>query len=576
VNGRHQRRHTSALIVGAAGLALVVVAGLGWGGYQLVSRHSCTGVPALTVDAAPEIAPAIQAAADQLAASGTQRGSCLTVKVSGVDPADVAVSIAATIGATVPGLTQVTGAHVPIPDVWVPDSTTWLQRVASTGTNLAPGAGTSLAVSPIVLAVPQPLAQPLGWPGTALTWPTLLQKVNVDRTLKMGVVEPGRDAASLATLLALHAVAESMGPAGQDATVATLRSLAGNRSTARTSLLAQFPTSSQAAAQAPALTAITMSEQAAIAYNATRPTVPVAAVPIDPSPAALDYPFAILPGAGASVAGATQLRAVLEQPAFRAKLAKYGLRPPNGAAGPGLAAISGTARVTSLPLGDPTLIDQTLSTWSSVTQPGRMLAVIDVSGSMLDPVPTAGNASREQVTVKAAAAGLALLDSGWDVGLWTFATGMDGPRPYRQLLPIGPLATQRGALAAAIGRVNVNPKGDTALYETVLAAYQTVQADWDATKVNSVVLLTDGLEDNPDSPKALTLEQLTGRLQQIVDPQRPVQVILLGIGTQVPRGALDRITQITGGGVFIATDPASIGRIFLQAIALRPGGATGN
>jgi hypothetical protein len=50
-----------------------------------------------------------------------------------------------------------------------------------------------------------------------------------------------------------------------------------------------------------------------------------------------------------------------------------------------------------------------------------------------------------------------------------------------------------------------------------------------------------------------------------------VEVIALGIGTDVSRPELTRITQATGGAVFIATDPAKIGEIFLQAIALRPG-----
>ena len=118
-----------------------------------------------------------------------------------------------------------------------------------------------------------------------------------------------------------------------------------------------------------------------------------------------------------------------------------------------------------------------------------------------------------------------------------------------------------------------NPRGDTALYQTLLAAYQTVQDGWDSSKVNSVVLMTDGMNDNPGG---MTLDQLTGSLKKIADPHKPVQIIILGIGTEVPKAEMQTITQITGGGVFIATDPASIGQIFLQAIALRPGTSGGN
>ena len=102
----------------------------------------------------------------------------------------------------------------------------------------------------------------------------------------------------------------------------------------------------------------------------------------------------------------------------------------------------------------------------------------------------------------------------------------------------------------------------------MLAAYKTVQTNWDPGKINSVILMTDGQNDNPGG---LTLDQLVTELQKVADPKRPVQVVAIGIGTDVSRPELTRISQTTGGGVFIATDPAKIGEIFLQAIALRPG-----
>ena len=192
---------------------------------------------------------------------------------------------------------------------------------------------------------------------------------------------------------------------------------------------------------------------------------------------------------------------------------------------------------------------------------------MDVSGSMNTPVASAGNATREQVLVKAAAGGLSLFDDTWAVGLWIFSTKLDGNTPYKELVPIGPLVSQRNQLAAALGGIQAT-HGDTGLYDTVLAAYKTVQTNWDPGKINSVILMTDGQNDNPGG---LTLDQLVTELQKVADPKRPVQVVAIGIGTDVSRPELTRISQTTGGGVFIATDPAKIGEIFLQAIALRPG-----
>src|SRR5947207_8227769 len=159
---------------------------------------------------------------------------------------------------------------------------------------------------------------------------------------------------------------------------------------------------------------------------------------------------------------------------------------------------------------------------------------------MLASVPTDGGALREEVLFKAATAGLNLFDDNWAVGLWVFATKLDGNIPYKELAPIGPLVSQRNQLIGALGAVQANPKGDTGLYDTVLAAYKTVQTNWDPGKINSVIVMTDGQNDNPGG--GLSLDQLVTELQKVADPKRPVQVVAIGIGTDVSRPELTRIT----------------------------------
>jgi hypothetical protein len=142
-----------------------------------------------------------------------------------------------------------------------------------------------------------------------------------------------------------------------------------------------------------------------------------------------------------------------------------------------------------------------------------------------------------------------------------------GNQDYQELLPIRKMSEQRPNLIAALGTVKPIPTGDTGLYDTVLAAYKTVQSGWDPAAVNSVVLLTDGQNDDPSG---VTLDQLIAELEALKDPNRPVQVIALGIGDEVSQAELERITNTTGGGTFIARDPSAIGPIFLQALSLRP------
>jgi hypothetical protein len=195
-----------------------------------------------------------------------------------------------------------------------------------------------------------------------------------------------------------------------------------------------------------------------------------------------------------------------------------------------------------------------------------MLAVIDVSGSMLEKVPTAGGVTRNEVTIEAARRGLGLFDDSWAVGLWTFSTEMDGQKDYIQLCPIEPLSVQRTKMLATLATIKPKPKGDTGLYDSLLAAYQYVQQDWDPGRINSIVFMTDG--DNDDR-NGISHADLLAKLKQIQDPKKPIQVIILGIGPSVNSAPLEQITKQTGGGVFVTPDPAKIGEIFLKAISLR-------
>jgi hypothetical protein len=79
--------------------------------------------------------------------------------------------------------------------------------------------------------------------------------------------------------------------------------------------------------------------------------------------------------------------------------------------------------------------------------------------------------------------------------------------------------------------------------------------------------MTDGQNDNASG---ITQQKLLGDLKRVADPDRPIQVIFVGIGNAVSKAELESITKVTGGGVFVTEDAAKIGDIFLKAISLRP------
>ncbi|MDG4805060.1 substrate-binding domain-containing protein [Micromonospora sp. WMMD980] len=570
----------------AAATALVAVVAGSWFGYQQLAGPNCSGRIELSVSAAPEVAPAVRGAADEWVANGAAvGGTCIAVNVVSAESVDVAAAVASKHGATLAGVGQASGTAV-TPDVWVPDSSTWLVRLKAGGASaFAPANGASIARSPVVVALPEPVAARIGWPHKELRWSDMLKQVTASKPLRAGIVEPTQDAAGLSGLLSLTAAASSTGEAGspkaQEAMVGALRALATNRSSLRQDLLARFPRSTDPTAIANGLGAAALSEEDVIAYNDTKPPIKLAALYLDPAPIPLDFPFAVLPGIEPSKASAARvLFEALRSPGFKDRLAAQALRAPDGNWGNGFQAPTGAPSPANggekqvPPSGqggaadlDPVAISTATTTWSVATQSGRMLCVIDVSGSMKKPVATANGASREQVTVAAASQGLGLFDDSWSIGLWTFSTNLQGSQDWKELVGIRPLSSNRGELQRSLASIRPS-SGNTGLYDTVLAAYKKVQQDWEPGKVNSIVLFTDG--KNEDDANGISQKELLAQIKKLRDDEQPVQVIIIGIGTEVNRAELKSITDAAGGGAFVTTDPSKIGEIFLQAIALRP------
>ncbi|ABP56025.1 VWA domain-containing protein [Salinispora tropica] len=569
--GRHRTRTNIRTAGVAAAVGVLVIAAGGYFGYRQLASPGCSGQVELAVAVATELAPAVDAAATEWANEGAVvDGSCVEVSVTAAEPVEIAATVAAKHGAILAGVGQVNGAAVS-PDVWVPDSSAWLLRLRSGGaTAFDPGNGASIARSPVVLGVPEPIASQLGWPAQELTWSALVGQVNSAKPLKAGTVNPTRDAAGLSGLLALSAAAAA-GQDGQAATVGALRALSTSSANLRQELLSKFPTAADSTTLARSLGAAALSEEDLLSYNARKPAVPLAALYPEPAANPLDYPYAVLPGIGPAKASAAQmLFDVLTTASFKDRLALSSLRAPDGTWGAGFSAPAGApspAADGGNAAGDldPLAVERAVSSWSIATQSGRMLCVIDVSGSMREPVASANGVSRQQVTLDAAGRGLHLFDDSWQIGLWEFSTNLGSGRDYRRLVEIGPLSSQRSELEQALAQIQPT-RGDTGLFDTVLAAYEAVQEDWDEGQVNSIVLFTDGKNDDDNG---ISQQQLIAELERIKDPERPVQVVLIGIGADVSKAELESITEVTGGGSFITEDPTKIGDIFLKAIALR-------
>ncbi len=569
-------------------MAVVLVLAGAWVGYQHLSDKRCSGQIKLSVAAATEIAPAVDQAAQQWVSNGASvNGTCVAISVNGFNPAIMAAAVAREHHVSLTGLGDAP-ASVPVPDVWVPDSSTWLLRLKAEAPGFQPTDGSSVAQSPVVMAMPKPVAEAIaGWPDRALGWKDALDLFTQTNKINPGIADPTRDATGLTGLLALSQVAPPTDE-GQQKAVGALRLLAQSSSALRDDLLQKFPHSANDPNDiASSVGAAPLSEQDVISYDAQKPSVPLVALYLKPLPPALDYPYAEMPELSPQkLTAAAGLRSRLSTTSFKNALATAGLRGPDGTAGSGFSlpigappatpptrsASSGSAGPggTAAAGLDAGAINQTIGRWAAITVPGRALAVFDVSGSMSITVPTAKNLTRAQVTQQAAVQGLSLFDDKWAVGVWRFSTNLDGTRPWQEIVPISSLATDRDKLKASV-KYLAPTHGNTGLYDTALAAYKEVRDGWVGGRINSVILFTDGQNDNPGG---LTLPQLVAQLKKLNDPERPVRMVIIGIGDEVNPKELQTITDATSaGGVFLAKDPAKINEIFLEAIATRSGAA---
>jgi Ca-activated chloride channel homolog len=576
VSGRHRSpsRGRTAAAVAAALAVVAVAAGLRFG-FAMVADRGCDGTVRMSVAAAADIAPSVRAAAQGLAGGKAGgNGSCLAIDVRAAEPSDVAAAVSRQQRTSLSGVGAASGTSA-VPDVWIPDSTSWLVRLRAAVPGLTVGTEGSVALSPVVMAMPEPVEAALGWRGKTPGYGDLLRQVTTSTTLRAGTAEPTRDAAGLSGLLALEGAAASSGPDDPGALSAVLHALAAGRSALREDVLQQFPQAGDDASVAGALGLAPLSEHDVIAYDAASPAVRLSALYLQPAPAPLDYPFVVMPNAGsAQTAAAHTLYRALRTAGFRDRLANAGFRGPAGRDGKPPAAPPGAPSSVAVPAGrgraaaaapDAATINRAIAGWAAVVAPARLLAVLDASSSMRAPAGRAGGRSRMQATIETARDGLALFSDDWQVGLWQFPAG--APGSHRELVRIGPLTDTRDDVRRALDRLT--PAGaDAGLYRTVLDAYRQVQNGWQAGRVNSVLILTDGVGGAPGSGD-LSLSDLLAKLDAAKDPARPVQVVVVGIGDAVDRAPLDQITRAVGGGVFVATDPAQIGDVFNQAVSLR-------
>jgi hypothetical protein len=319
--------------------------------------------------------------------------------------------------------------------------------------------------------------------------------------------------------------------------------------------------------------ALPLSEQQVYRNNNTAGGDPLVAAYPPAGGFRFDYPYVSLASDQVKRDEASDLLELLQGETARGIFDEAGFRSPTGAAGPLLAkaqGINGSAELSGA-VPDRRAVSAASVAYSRVVAPSRLLAVIDVSGSMGTPVPGAHGASRLDLAVQASMGGLAVYPDDAAIGLWVFTTDLTRKTDYRQLVPLTGLGrgadgiSGRERVAVALGKVHVE-KGRTGLYDTVLAAVREVRRTWDPNRVNSVVVITDGGDSDRHS---IGLQGLLHQLRKENDPSRPVAVFAIAYGPSGDVATLSKISAATGGRAYAAPDPRMINQVLADAIGRR-------
>jgi Ca-activated chloride channel homolog len=488
----------------------------------------------------------------------------------------------------------------PTPDAWSPAASTWLQllrhdRATHDRADILPAEAEPVVSTPIVLAMPEPMAKALGWPDAAIGWADLLHLASQPDgwgalghpewgAFKLGKTNPNISTTGLSATVGVFVAATGT---SSDLTLDTLKdprvrefvagvekSVAHYGDTALT-FLANLQRADDAGTALGYVGAVTVEEKSILDYNNGNPTgdldtagrhgkprVPLVAVYPKEGTLNSDNPLAILqarwsdPG---KQAGATDFLAFLREPAQQEMFTDAGFRSHDGR--PGRAITDSTylrenIGVPALAPPSPPVLSAVRATWAELRKKAHLLLVLDVSGSMGQSA--GAGKTRLELAQAAAVHGLAQLSEIDEVGLWAFP---NQSQVYWQHLAIEPLGPQRNEMITRIQQLI--PSGATPLYAVTRKAAEAVRNTAQADAINAIVVMTDGRNENPDDT------DLDGLIRELTDQgvEGGIRVFTIAYGKDADLDTLKRISEASRAAAYDATDPLAIDSVFTNVLS---------
>ncbi len=488
----------------------------------------------------------------------------------------------------------------PAPDAWSPASSTWLQllrhdRSSHDRPDILPAEAQSVASTPIVLAMPEPMARALGWPEAAIGWSDLLNLANHPGgwaikghaewgAFKLGKTNPNVSTTGLSATVGVFVAATGM---SSDLTLDTLKdprvrefvagvekSAAHYGDTALT-FLTNLQRADDAGAALGYVGAVTVEEKSVVDYNNGNPTgdletagrhdkprVPLVAIYPKEGTLNSDNPFAVLDATWSDAgkqAGAKDFLAFLRESAQQELFTDAGFRTHDGQPGKTVSDNGYLREKIGVPMlspPSPQVLAAVRATWGELRKKAHVLLVLDVSGSMSQSA--GAGKTRLGLAQAAAVNGLAQLSDTDEVGLWAFP---DEAHVYWQYLPIEPLGPRRGEMTNHIQQLI--PSGGTPLYAVTRKAAEELRKTARADTINAIVVMTDGKNENPDDT------DLDGLIRQLTDQasEGGIRVFTIAYGQDADLDTLKRISEASRAAAYDATDPMTIDTVFTNVLS---------
>jgi Ca-activated chloride channel family protein len=458
----------------------------------------------------------------------------------------------------------------PASDIYVPvANANWRKSHASdlTDTNL-----NYLVLSPVVIAMWQPMAEALGWPDTPIGWSDISALAISDEgwaefgypewgTFKFGHTHPNFSNSGLvATIAQAYAGADKQrGLNSEDLSDTAVHEFMAEvqNSIIHYGKSTGFFANRMFERGPSYLSAAVMYENLVVAQESKRLSGEVSQLPvvaIYPKEGTFwsNHPFAILNAAWVSDEqreAAELFEAYLLDRPQQERAVQYGFRPADPAiplstpldAQHGVD-IAQPATVLEVPSAEVIIGVQDL--WSQVKKPVDVVVVMDVSGSMQGKKISAARDSLISF--------IKLLDDRDRLQIVLFNLDLI------DLTPLSPVGEKREDTSRRVS--GIIEQGGTRLYDAILHGYEQVEGEADPEHIRAVVILSDGM----DTDSSMNLEGLLETIGATGEESgRSIKIFTIAFGDDADEELLRRIAESTGGRMYKG-DPASIRDIYIE------------